>query len=236
MLILQIETATSVCSCALSLNGKTIAIKEINQINIHIEKITLLIEALLKESNYSFGDIDAVAVSRGPGSYTGLRIGVSTAKGLCYALDIPLISVNTLDAMAKGFVEKHQEDFLGFSFCPMIDARRMEVYSAVYDSNLNQIEPVEARIIDESSFEYLSTKSKVVIFGDGAEKFTDLFIHNEGITVFKGFVNSAGYLSEIAFEKAQKKVFENVAYFEPLYLKDFVPTLAKNKKGPSPVL
>lgn len=235
MLILQIETATSVCSCALSLNGETIAIKEINQINIHIEKITLLIESLLEETGYEIGDLNAIAVSRGPGSYTGLRIGISTAKGLCYALDIPLIAINTLDAMAYGFMHFHYAGLEGALICPMIDARRREVYSAVYDADLNQIEQVAARIIDESSFDHASENNRIVLFGDGAEKFTDTFLGSERVVVFKGFVNSSSYLSKTAYEKAKKGEFENVAYFEPFYLKDFVPTQAK-KKGPSPVL
>lgn len=230
MLILQIETATSVCSCALSLNGKTVAVKEINQINIHIEKITLLIESLLEESSYAFEDLDAVAVSMGPGSYTGLRIGVSTAKGLCYALDIPLIAVNTLPMMAQGFIDKYPALCEKSLICPMIDARRMEVYSAVYNAGLNMIEPVAARIIDESSFEELSKDNSLVLFGDGAEKFADVFLDHTKVVVFKGFVNSAGYLSKASFEKAQSKDFEDVAYFEPFYLKDFVPTQPKNKK------
>ncbi len=235
MLILQIETATSVCSCALSLNGKTIAVKEINQINVHVEKITLLIGSLLKEGNYSFEDLSAVAVSMGPGSYTGLRIGVSTAKGLCYALDIPLLAVNTLDAMAQGFIDKYPKQPKDAFICPMIDARRMEVYSAVYDAQLNQIDPVAARIIDEDSFKSLGQGRTLMLFGDGSEKFTDTFLNNEQIVIHKDFVNSAANLSGIAFDKAQNKNFEDVAYFEPFYLKDFVPTQAKNKKGPFPV-
>lgn len=236
MLILQIETATSVCSCALSLNGKTIAIKEINQVNVHIEKITLLIESLLKDAGYKFESLDAVAVSMGPGSYTGLRIGVSTAKGLCYALDIPLLAVNTLAAMAQGFIEKYPEHQEGTLICPMIDARRMEVYSAVYDTSLNLVEPVAARIIDEHSFKSLTERNALVLFGDGAEKFIDTFLNNEQIVIVKDFVNSASFLSGLAFEKAQSGTFEDVAYFEPFYLKDFVPTQAKSKKGPFPVL
>lgn len=237
MLILQIETATSVCSCALSLQGKTIAIKEIDQINVHIEKLTLLIESLLDEAGYAFRDLEAVAVSMGPGSYTGLRIGVSTAKGLCYALDIPLLAVNTLDAMAQGFIDQYSEHEERVLICPMIDARRMEVYSAVYDSKLNQIDPVAARIIDGDSFKSLiPSGNTLVLFGDGAEKFTETFLTNEQVIIYKGFVNSAAYLSKLAFEKAKNRDFEDVAYFEPFYLKDFVPTQAKNKKGPSPVL
>lgn len=237
MLILQIETATSVCSCALSLQGKTIAIKEIDQINVHIEKLTLLIESLLEEAGYAFKDLEAVAVSMGPGSYTGLRIGVSTAKGLCYALDLPLLAVNTLDAMAQGFMDQYSEQGKEALICPMIDARRMEVYSAVYDCKLNQINPVAARIIDGDSFKGLIVGSNtLVLFGDGAEKFTETFLTNEQIVIHKGFVNSAAYLSRLAFEKAHNRAFEDVAYFEPFYLKDFVPTQPKNKKGPFPVL
>lgn len=235
MLILQIETATSVCSCALSLNGETIAIKEINQVNVHIEKITVLIASLLKETGYEIGELNAIAVSRGPGSYTGLRIGVSTAKGLCYALDIPLIAISTLDAMAYGFKRSHYAGLESALICPMIDARRREVYSAVYDADLGQIEQVAARIIDESSFDHVSENKRIVLFGDGADKFTDTFLGNERVVVFKGFVNSSSYLSMEAYEKAKRGEFEDVAYFEPFYLKDFVPSQAK-KKGPSPVL
>lgn len=253
MLILQIETATSVCSCALSLNGETIAVKEINQANVHIEKITLFIEALLKETGHAFDDLDAIAVSMGPGSYTGLRIGVSTAKGLCYALDIPLLAVNTLEAMAYGFRQKYSALSSISMICPMIDARRMEVYSAVYVENLNLIEPVAARIIDENSFNHLIEKGNLILFGDGAEKFNELFPErieevdvldqsNKEVAVGEGelpkrgnvivvndFVNSASYLSKLAYEKALKNQYESVAYFEPFYLKDFLPTQPKKK-------
>lgn len=236
MLILQIETATSVCSCALSLNGKTIGVKEINQPNIHIEKLTLLIRALLQESEHTFDELNAIAVSTGPGSYTGLRIGVSTAKGLCYALDIPLIAVNTLDAMAEGFLEKFLMVDQGSLICPMIDARRMEVYSATYDYRLKQVEGTAARIIDENSFKELGNKYKLLLFGDGANKFTQLFHNTNHVEIIEGFENSAAYLTKKAYQKAQNKEFENLAYFEPFYLKDFVPTQSRNKKGPFPVL
>lgn len=227
MLILQIETATAVCSCALSLNGNIIAVRELNQANVHIEKLTLLIEEVLSAVGSSFEDLDAVAVSMGPGSYTGLRIGVSTAKGLCYALDIPLIGVNTLDAMASGFLHKYAQEDDKFWICPMIDARRREVYSAIYSGDLKKVEPVAARIIDENSF--LNVGNTLVLFGDGAEKFTDTFLGSEEIRVFSGFVNSASYLTKIAYQKAMQNDFEDVAYFEPFYLKDFVPTQAKKK-------
>lgn len=227
MLILQIETATAVCSCSLSLNGEEVAVRELNEANVHIEKLTLLIEEVLSVVGNALEDLDAVAVSMGPGSYTGLRIGVSTAKGLCYALDIPLISVNTLDAMASGFIEKHAQAYGKYLICPMIDARRREVYSAIYTSDLTKVEPVAARIIDENSFQDVS--NTLVLFGDGAEKFTDTFLGDEKVVVFNGFVNSAQYLTKIAYQKAMQQDFEDVAYFEPFYLKDFVPTQPKKK-------
>lgn len=230
MLILQIETATSVCSCALSLNGKTIVLKEIKQANVHIEKLTLLIEEALKEANYEFSDLNAVAVSKGPGSYTGLRIGVSTAKGLCFALDVPLIGVDTLSAMTSGFLQN--KDFLKHDklFCPMIDARRREVYSAVFTEDFSLLEEVGARIIDEESFVKLTEDKTLVLFGDGAVKFQETFANDKSIQVVTDFSNSAAYLSALAYEKAQKGDFEDVAYFEPFYLKDFVPTVSKKKQ------
>lgn len=230
MFILQIETATSVCSCALSWKGETIALKELNQPNVHIEKLTLLIEEVMEAAGRTLSELEAVAVSMGPGSYTGLRIGVSTAKGLCYALEIPLLAVNTLDAMAAGFMQQHPDRLGGTLICPMIDARRREVYSAVYTTNLGLVAPVAARIIDEDSFLDLSISDKLVLFGDGAEKFDDTFASNDRVEVMLGFVNSARYLSGPAYQKALQGDFENVAYFEPFYLKDFVPTQAKKKK------
>lgn len=230
MLILQIETATSVCSCALSLNGKTIALKEIKQANVHIEKLTLLIEEVLHETSYAFADLNAVAVSKGPGSYTGLRIGVSTAKGLCFALDIPLIGVDTLFAMTCGFLQNTTLSKKGKLFCPMIDARRREVYSAVFTEDLKLLEEVAARIIDEESFSAITQDAELVLFGDGAEKFKETFSQDKKIIVITDFSNSAAHLSFAAYKKAQQNDFEDVAYFEPYYLKDFVPTLAKKKQ------
>lgn len=229
MLILQIETATSVCSCALSWKGETIALKELNQPNVHIEKLTLLIAEVMEAAGRTLGDLEAVAVSMGPGSYTGLRIGVSTAKGLCYALDIPLLAVNTLDTMAAGFMEQYPERAEQALICPMIDARRREVYSAIYTTNLDLVAPVAARIIDENSFFDASISDKLVLFGDGAEKFEDTFAGSKSVEVMLGFVNSARYLSKPAYQKAQQGAFEDVAYFEPFYLKDFVPTKPKKK-------
>lgn len=217
-LILQIETATTSCSVALALNGEVIAVKELNERNIHASHITLFIEEVMAAAGRSLRELDAVAVSMGPGSYTGLRIGVSTAKGLCYALDIPLIAINTLDAMASAKAQQGDSRTL---YCPMIDARRMEVYLAVYDSEGNTILPVEAKIIEGNSFAEMLDGNKMVFFGDGAEKCRDVLTHPNA-EVLIDFTNSASHLSTLALQKFESEAFEDVAYFEPFYLKDFI--------------
>lgn len=221
MLILQIETATASCSAALAENGKTIAVKELNEKNIHAGSITLFIEDVMQQAGKAMKDLDAAAVSKGPGSYTGLRIGVSTAKGLCYALDIPLIAVNTLQAMAAGMASIADFDEKAF-FCPMIDARRMEVYTAVFDASGKEIMPTEAKIIDERSFSTLLPENEMIFFGDGAAKCQPVLGHHPNAVVVPDFVNSASYLSLPAYNKFLKRDFEDTAYFEPFYLKDFL--------------
>ncbi len=220
-LILQIETATTVCSVALSENGNLVAYKEVLQRNIHAEAITLFIDEVLKSTNKQFAELSAVAVSCGPGSYTGLRIGVSVAKGLCYALDIPLIAVETLEAMTDGMLS---EDMRGDDtlFCPMIDARRMEVFTAVFASNGDRVMPTSAEIIDENSFSELLQDNKIVFFGDGAAKCSEALSANSSVTIISDFNNSARYLTKKATEKYVAKDFEDTAYFEPFYLKDFI--------------
>ena len=154
-LILCIETATPVCSVALSKNGEILSLKETARKNSHSEVVTLFIDDLLRENKIQYTDLNAVAVSKGPGSYTGLRIGVSTAKGLCYALDIPLIAINTLRSMAYDMAEiylKERKASENILFCPMIDARRMEVYSAIYNKDNNEVRETKAEIIDKNSF------------------------------------------------------------------------------------
>ena len=225
-LILSLETATSSCSVALSLNGEVLACRELNERNVHASYITVFVDAVLKEAGRKMKDVDAVAVSRGPGSYTGLRIGVSTAKGLCYALDIPLISVNTLEAMAAGLSKSGRFD-KEVLFCPMIDARRMEVFTAVFNSKGKEISPVEAKIIDEASFSELLSNHKIIFFGDGAEKCERVLGENENALFVTDFVNSAKDLVDIAGHKFQERNFENTAYFEPFYLKDFLTTQPK---------
>jgi tRNA threonylcarbamoyladenosine biosynthesis protein TsaB len=225
-LILQIETATTVCSVALAREGKVIAFKQVNERNIHAEIITLFIEGILEASGLKYSDIDAVAVSSGPGSYTGLRIGVSTAKGLCFALDKPLIAVETLEAMAKGILLTNAVD-ASTLLCPMIDARRMEVYTALFDVQGNVVKPTAAEIIDEQSFAVELQSNKILFFGDGAEKCREVLGGNSNAIFVDNFTNSAIYLTQKAAEKFASSKFEDVAYFEPYYLKDFLVTKKK---------
>ena len=221
-LILQIETATQTCSVALAEDGKLLHLVEKTEKNIHAAVITLFIEELLQKSNKKFSDLDAVAVSMGPGSYTGLRIGVSTAKGICFALDIPLIGVNTLEAMSSGFIDNCFSVNKNAAFCPMIDARRMEVYCAVFDSENQVILPTEAKIIEDQAFADLFEERVIYFFGDGAAKCEDILSQNLNARVMDDFTNSASFLTKLALDKYLKNRFEDVAYFEPYYLKDFI--------------
>ncbi|MFC4210309.1 tRNA (adenosine(37)-N6)-threonylcarbamoyltransferase complex dimerization subunit type 1 TsaB [Pedobacter lithocola] len=225
-IILQLETATAVCSVALSVNGKTVFTKEENGQNLHASNLTLFIEEVLKTSGYVFKDLDAIAISKGPGSYTGLRIGVSTAKGLCYALDKPLIAIETLTMMAAGFLNQHP-DYKGL-VCPMIDARRMEVYTAVFDSELQIVEPTTAKIIDDLSFANLLAEQKITFIGDGAAKCAEVLTNPNAAFNYENY-NSASNLSTLAEDAFKISAFEDVAYFEPFYLKDFVLTQPKKK-------
>lgn len=227
-MILQLETATTVCSVALAKEGKVIAVKQIDQRNIHAEVITVFIDELLTETGTHYKDINAIAVSCGPGSYTGLRIGISTAKGLCYALEKPLIAIETLESMAQGIIT-NPEMLSTFNFqpstlllCPMIDARRMEVYTAIFNTKGENIKPTAAEIIDENGFADLLKDNKILFFGDGAGKCREVLGHNENAFFLPEFVNSATHLTKKAAEKFAKKDFEDMAYFEPFYLKDFI--------------
>ncbi|MFN6947304.1 MAG: tRNA (adenosine(37)-N6)-threonylcarbamoyltransferase complex dimerization subunit type 1 TsaB, partial [Cytophagaceae bacterium] len=193
---------------------------------VHVEKshsriITNLINDLVSFAGHNLNDLKAVAVGKGPGSYTGLRIGVSTAKGLCYGLDIPLIAINTLESMGLGMSKYYQAD--NHFLCPMIDARRMEVYCAVYDSKMNEIQNTRALIIEEGSFEAILSQSKVVFFGDGSGKCRNLLSSDNAVFV-EEIHPSAKDIGSLAIEKFEKGIFEHLAYFEPFYLKDFVST------------
>ena len=228
-MILCLETATPSCSVALVHNGEVLACEEDPKGQNHSEKITLFIDSVMKKAGISYDQLDAVAVSMGPGSYTGLRIGVSTAKGICYAVSKPLIAVETLEAMAYGgklviSSEVEKSSLNGnIMLVPAIDARRMEVYAAIFDENVNKIKDTEAVIIDENSFADLKKDHHLYLFGDGADKCAELFANDDKITVIKDFYCSAKYMNTIAQQKFNNKDFVDVAYFEPFYLKDFVP-------------
>lgn len=232
-LILNIETSTEVCSVSIAQNGLTLFKKETLEGLNHSKILTVFIEELFTENNIKPKMIDAVAVSKGPGSYTGLRIGVSVAKGLCYGLDVPLISVNSLEILGISAARNQykyllEEGNYPVLFCPMIDARRMEVYTALYNSTGEEIKPVSAEIIDEHFLSDLLDKYIIMFFGNGAEKCKNLITHKNA--VFDGpMTTSAEYMQVVAEEKFCKKHFEDVAYFEPFYLKNFVATIPKNK-------
>ncbi|MHB1195607.1 MAG: tRNA (adenosine(37)-N6)-threonylcarbamoyltransferase complex dimerization subunit type 1 TsaB [Lutibacter sp.] len=221
ILILNIETATKNCSVSISKEGKTIALKELNDGNYsHAEKLHELIGQVVLEAKIELSNLNAIAVSKGPGSYTGLRIGVSAAKGLCFALDIPLISVITLQSFALSVsIDK------GYKI-PLLDARRMEVYSQVFSEKTEKIRNVSAEIIDSDSFKEFLNAEKVYFFGDGAEKCKKIITHENAIFI-DGKFPSAKEMSVISYEKYVKNEFEDVAYFEPFYLKEFLGEIPK---------
>ena len=215
--ILNIETSTKACSVALHKNGELIVSREDVTTNFsHSEKLLKFISKLFSDAKLSLSDLDAIAVSMGPGSYTGLRIGVSTAKGLCYGLDIPLISISTLKAMSFGMALEIKADL----YCPMIDARRMEVYSAFFDINNTEVRKIQADIIDENSYKK-ELEKKVVFFGDGSEKIKEKIRHKNAMFI-SDIHPSAKNMGLLSYQKFTKSLFEDLAYFEPFYLKDFV--------------
>lgn len=214
-MILCIETSALNCSVALfDATGLIDALESHDAQYTHAEKLHVFIDDLLKKNQLSPSSLQAVAVSSGPGSYTGLRIGVTAAKGLCYALGIPLISVSTLEALQKHLSSAHKFA----AFIPMIDARRREVYMQVFDEHAVAQTPVEARIIDEAYLQ--ACAADTVMFGDGAEKFKD--IKPPHVTIIDGIFPSASMIGNLAWTKFVQQDFENVAYFEPFYLKDFI--------------
>lgn len=213
--ILSIETATKNCSVSLSKNGETVSCKEMAEQNFsHAEKLHVFIEEILKENNIALQDLNAIAVSKGPGSYTGLRIGVSSVKGLCYALNIPLIAIDTLTLLAKRIVIKNGV------IIPMIDARRMEVYTAIFDQEYTMQREVRADIIDENS--YADIAANIHLLGDGTAKFKEVLTNDKFIFHDAVIYPSANEMSDLAYEKYKKSDFVDVAYFEPYYLKDFL--------------
>ncbi|WP_070137583.1 tRNA (adenosine(37)-N6)-threonylcarbamoyltransferase complex dimerization subunit type 1 TsaB [Crocinitomix algicola] len=214
--ILCIETATKVCSVCLAEDGVSIGSRWFESEKYsHAEKLNLLIQELFQELDLALSDIDAVAVSEGPGSYTGLRIGTSTAKGICYALDKPLIAINSLKSLAA--LSQIESGLV----CPLFDARRMEVYAAVFSSNLDLLMETQPVIVDESSFKSFLAKEKVLFIGPGAEKCSDIIQHQNALFNIDLKVRAEG-MTGLAHEAFQKKTFVNLAYFEPFYLKDFI--------------
>ena len=223
-LILSIDTSTKVCSVALHSDGKLLAISELYTEKSHSGMLTTLCENVVRYAGFSLNDLDAFAVAKGPGSYTGLRIGVSTAKGFCFALDKPLIAVNTLEAMAYQLKDFYDETHL---LCPMIDARRMEVYCQILDNQMNVISETEAKIINELSFSEILDEKKIVFFGDGATKCRAEISHKNAVFLNTEIHPSAKTVGLVATKSFEKSLFENVVTFEPFYLKDFVGTQPK---------
>lgn len=216
--ILNIESSTTNCSVSLANNGELISIRELNEKNYsHSTKLHSFIEEVLKNSNITVNKLSAIAVSSGPGSYTGLRIGVSAAKGLCYALQIPLISVPTLKVLARQ-LNIQREDLI----IPVMDARRDEVYSAVYNSEYELVRNIFPEIIDSESFIELAKENKLYFIGNGQEKCERLIRKNSNL-IFSNYDTfpSSKEMVLISYEKFKKSKFEDVAYFEPDYLKKF---------------
>lgn len=216
-LLLAIETTTRNCSVALFRDNNLLQIiEQLTDKYLHAEQLNIFIESILIKSNNSLKELDAIVLSKGPGSYTGLRIGTSSAKGLCYSLDIPLISISTLKAMAFGVINKKDCKF----FCPMIDARRMEVFSAIFDLNNKEVREIRADIVDHSTYsDFL--KDKVLFFGDGSSKCKEI-INSDNAFFINEVYPSAKDLGVLGFKKFTDRDFEDLAYFEPYYLKDFV--------------
>lgn len=224
--MLLIETATSICSVALSLGNRVVAFKESDVPNSHSAMLNVLIDCLLKDNGVSYGDIVAVALSIGPGSYTGLRIGSSTAKGLAYALSVPVITIDTPDILAFAAHEKHNDCFV----IAMIDARRMEVYAKIFDCDMNVVRGCSADVLCEDFYdEFFSENDKVLLVGDGAGKTKELFKNKSGFFYDDDIRLSSCYMARLAYEKFLKKDFADTAYFEPFYLKDFVAVHSKVK-------
>ncbi|MBK7132041.1 MAG: tRNA (adenosine(37)-N6)-threonylcarbamoyltransferase complex dimerization subunit type 1 TsaB [Bacteroidales bacterium] len=224
-MIICLETATNLCSVALCNNAGVISLRESNDLKSHASMLTVFINEILNEAGINARQLDAVAVSKGPGSYTGLRIGVSVAKGIAYAASIPLIGIDTMVSMFHGAGRKSS------LYCPMLDARRMEVYYAVYNSKGEPIRGISAKIITEDTFSDIPSSEEILIFGDGAAKCKGV-IKRPNIKFDDNFRISASHMYMPAVQALKDRHFEDVAYFEPFYLKDFITsTPRKNVLG-----
>lgn len=225
--ILHLETSTSVCSVALSIDGKLIADRISFDGPSHAVLLAQFVDEILKETRDRFSQPDAVAVSCGPGSYTGLRIGVSMAKGLCFGWDVPLIAIDTLKLLAfsASKTSLHNTSTL---LCPMIDARRMEVFSAIFDQRLQMVRPIAADIVDETTYLPWLENNQMLFFGNGADKCRQHVAHANA-QFAADIVPKASEMIELSEKAFSENVFVDTAYFEPFYLKDFVATVPKNK-------
>lgn len=221
--IIHIETATEVCSCTLSVADEIIVSKINNDKLAHSTSLGVFVEEIMQVARENDMEVNAISVSSGPGSYTGLRIGVSQAKGLSYGLNVPLISIPTPLIMAYSVKDKASPETL---LCPMIDARRMEVYAALYNSSLETVKEIDAQILDENSYSEILSEQKVCFFGNGAKKFMDI-IDNENAIFIDDVYPQASSMVQLAIEKFNKKDFVDTAYFEPFYLKEFNATIQK---------
>lgn len=225
-MILCLETATDLCSVALCDSTGVIALKESQEQKSHAALLTVFIDDMLRENGLRAHDLEAIAVSKGPGSYTGLRIGVSVAKGVAYAASIPLIGIDTTLSMFWGLKlsrAKNQEADINTLFCPMLDARRMEAYYAIYDNKGNTVKSIAAEIINEDSFNSVSEAHNIIFFGNGAAKCKDV-IKQPNAIFENDFSISASHLHIPAYQHFKTRDFVDVAYFEPFYLKDFITT------------
>lgn len=226
-LILNIESSTTMCSVALGRDGECVDLLELNDGYSHAEKLAPFVHELLGKHELKATDLDAIAVSKGPGSYTGLRIGVSLAKGLCYSLSKPLIAVPTLETMClHPAVRKEVNHYKDLLLCPMLDARRMEVYTAVYDIGLLRLEEVNAKILDTDSFSEFLEKEGVLFFGPGSDKFRDV-VQSDSAYFADDVWPSAREMCGLSEGRFEAEAFEDVAYFEPFYLKEFMATTPK---------
>ncbi len=220
-LILSIETATKVCSVALHEDKELLGSQELHVDRSHSEYLAVMIKDLFRYTGKETKDLSAVAVSKGPGSYTGLRIGVSTSKGLCFGLDIPLISVNSLLVMAY---DVNQYNLQGYDLCPMLDARRMEVYCLITDNQLNVKQETHSRILEDASFSKEIKESPILFFGNGMPKSRGILEGKENAFFIDNVHPKASNIGFMAYEKFKNKDFENTVTFEPFYLKDFIAT------------
>jgi tRNA threonylcarbamoyladenosine biosynthesis protein TsaB len=220
-LLLSIETSTLGCSVALHEQGKLLHSVETQVPQSASSQLAVMIQQVFNESRKKPAELKGVAVGAGPGSYTGLRIGVATAKGLCYALEIPLVSINTLELLAYQFINSKKIESSSPLLCPMLDARRMEVYTILLDAKLNILRPTEAKVIDATSYVDLLENNSIYFFGDGAAKCQE-FIKHPNARFVADITPLASYLGEMGFAKWEKNQVEDIASFEPFYLKDFL--------------